>query len=262
MARVKRGLAANAGPPSVATVFERLQHGDAAGASDAFAADALYAYSDDADNESAPRRVARGRTEIAGALPGPDVAPQLRIGIHDDRDCFVEGDYVDPSGDRVATFCWSAQLDEDGRLARVMCLDCAPVEPSPTWANPVAEPAQDAASVLDRYFRHLGASEFPEAVACFSPDVVYDHPPYRPGTPRAVFHGRAELLDGFVNVRGPTASRQVVVSSLQTGRDCFIEGVVDGIPNGGSFVSSLTLDAEGLIQRYVAFYSPSRAERR
>lgn len=52
-----------------------------------------------------------------------------------------------------------------------------------------------------------------------------------------------------------------MASHLQAGRDCFIEGVVDGIPNGGSFVSSLSLDREGLIQRYVAFYSASRVER-
>jgi hypothetical protein len=115
--------------------------------------------------------------------------------------------------------------------------------------------------VLERYFRHLGAANFPEAVASFSPDVMYDHPPYSPGTPRAVFHGRDELLDGFANTRGPTPARQVVLSHVQAGRDCFIEGVVDGIPNGGSFVSSLSLDGEGLIHRYVAFYSASRVER-
>ena len=67
MARVKRVLEADAGPPGVATVFERLQGGDYAGASDAFAAHALYAYWDGADDESAPRRVACGPGEIARA---------------------------------------------------------------------------------------------------------------------------------------------------------------------------------------------------
>jgi hypothetical protein len=135
------------------------------------------------------------------------------------------------------------------------------VEPFATWQHPDAESAQDASPVLERYFRHLGAGRFPEAVASFSPDVMFVHPPYSAGTPRAVFHGRDELLDGFANTRGPTPARQVVASHLQAGRDCFIEGVVDGIPNGGSFVSSLSLDREGLIQRYVAFYSASRDER-
>jgi SnoaL-like domain len=112
------------------------------------------------------------------------------------------------------------------------------VEPSATWQHPDAESAQDASPVLERYFRHLGAGRFPEAVASFSPDVMFVHPPYSAGTPRAVFHGRDELLDGFANTRGPTPARQVVASHLQAGRDCFIEGVVDGIPNGGSFVST------------------------
>ncbi|HEU0170322.1 MAG TPA: hypothetical protein VFR26_02700, partial [Acidimicrobiales bacterium] len=47
-----------------------------------------------------------------------------------------------------------------------------------------------------------------------------------------------------------------VTTSIQRGPHGLIEGVVQGLPDGGtgSFVSSLTLDADGLIRRYVSFY--------
>ena len=58
-----------------------------------------------------------------------------------------------------------------------------------------------------------------------------------------------------------TPARATILCCVQQGSECFIEGVVDGIPNGGSFVSSVSLDDEGLIRRYVAFYSAPRVPR-
>jgi hypothetical protein len=50
---------------------------------------------------------------------------------------------------------------------------------------------------------------------------------------------------------------------VQRGADCFIEGVVenDAGPKG-SFVSSASLDRDGLIRRYVAFYTAPPIPRR
>lgn len=232
-------------------------------AADGFAEDAVYAYWDGSGAETGPRRIAEGRAAIADALAREgDVRLVPRICLHDGRSCFVEGDHVTPEGARVATFCWSAQLDAAGLLTRVLAQHCRPVEPSPTWRSSPPERGDDAGPVLDRYFGHLHAERFPEAVACFSPDVVYDHPPYAPGGPRVVFRGREALLDGFTRVRPRSAVRQVTLSRLQAGRDCFVEGVAEGIPDGGSFVSSLSLDADGLIERYIAFYTVSRIARR
>jgi hypothetical protein len=44
----------------------------------------------------------------------------------------------------------------------------------------------------------------------------------------------------------------------QRGNRVFVEGAIEGIPNGGSFFSTAELSAEGEIARYVAFYSARR----
>jgi hypothetical protein len=63
-------------------------------------------------------------------------------------------------------------------------------------------------------------------------------------------------------VRPRSTVRQVVVNCLQAGRDGFVEGVAEGIPDGGSFVSGFALDENGLIERSVTVYTVSRIARR
>jgi hypothetical protein len=104
----------------------------------------------------------------------------------------------------------------------------------------------------------LIAGDFGGAAACFSIDCLYSHPPYRPGTPRVEFRGRDALRRGFEQQRGARPVRPAISRSVQHGADCLIEGVVDGDPPGGSFISSATLDPDGLIRRYVAYYTTSR----
>ena len=41
----------------------------------------------------------------------------------------------------------------------------------------------------------------------------------------------------------------------------FAEGVIEGIPNGGTFFATGQISAEGEIARYVAFYSSQRVPR-
>jgi hypothetical protein len=49
---------------------------------------------------------------------------------------------------------------------------------------------------------------------------------------------------------------------LQRGADCLLEGTAGGTALGGSFISSLSLDADGRIQRYAAFYCEPPVPRR
>ncbi len=152
------------------------------------------------------------------------------------------------------TFAASLQLDADGAVARSLCFRC-PLVPAPPprvdntspWVLPL----------LERYFRHLGEARFDEASVCFSNDCLYSHPPYRPGEPRAEFRGREQLHAGWVTRRGTAAVRGAILRCVQNGSHAFIEGVA----NGGSFVSSIALDPEGLICRYVAFHARLRAPR-
>jgi hypothetical protein len=220
---------------------------------DAFAPDALYAYWDGSGEETATREIARGREAIRTAL-APWAGAETLVRVSDGRDCFVEGRLGDTS-----TFVAALQLDDAGAIARCLSFHAPLVEPSPPSRSASAHSAR---GVLDRYFASLTAGDFETACACFSEDCLYSHPPYSAGASRADFHGRGELLAGFQGVRGARPSRLPrIVCCVQNGSDCFIEGVVEGDPPRGSFVSSVSLDAEGLIRRYVAFYTDSRVPR-
>jgi ketosteroid isomerase-like protein len=248
------------------SLFGVLAAGNAAGASAAFADDAVYAYWDGTGDETAERTVATGREAIGLALAGNCLLrPEPRVALQEDRNCFVEGALVAASGRAAGTFAASAQLDDAGRVARCLVFSCPPVKPSATWATPAPSEPADALTILERYFRHLDAGELVEACECFSEDCLYSHPPYRPGSPRVEFRGRDELLEGFRTTRGPRRrpSSHPIVCSVQRGADAFIEGVADNeAGRKGSFVSSAALDGDGLIRRYVAFYTSSRIPRR
>jgi hypothetical protein len=230
------------------SALDRLLQGDAT----AFHEHAVLGFATPEDDLRASGSLARGRDEIAAA-------PVLRGGGHalvrvgGGREVFAEG--------RVgqASFVASLRLDGEGRVERGLWLSSAAVEPSPTWTGAPGADA-DARPILDRYFAHLEAAEFEEAAACFAEDCVYLHPPYERGGERVAFHGRDELLHGWRTVRGQTASRRVVTATAQRGADCIIEGVVEGIPNGGSFLSSVSLAPDGLIRRYAAWYAAIRVE--
>jgi hypothetical protein len=229
---------------------------------DAVADDALYAYWDGSGAETAERTVVHGRDAIRAALAATSEMRPL-VSLRDDENWFVEGVLVPATGRTVATFAASAQVDLSGRIVRCLAFRCPPVEPSVSWGRGAEEASGDRLEILQRYLHHLIAGELVEACECFSEDCLYSHPPYAPGTPRAEFRGRDELLNGFRQTRGPRSSRSRIVCGLQRGADCFIEGVVenDAGPKG-SFVSSASLDGDGLIRRYVAFYTAPPIPRR
>jgi hypothetical protein len=230
------------------SALDRLLQGDAT----AFHEDAVLGFATPEDDLRASGSLARGRDEIAAA-PVLRGGGQALVRVGDGREVFAEG--------RVgqASFVASLRLDGKSRVQRGLWLSSAAVEPSPTWTGAPGADA-DARPILDRYFAHLEAAEFEEAAACFSEDCVYLHPPYGRGGERVALHGHDELLDAWRTVRGQTASRHVVTASAQRGADCIIEGVVEGIPNGGCFLSSVSLATDGLIRRYAAWYAAMRVE--
>jgi hypothetical protein len=198
--------------------------------------------------------LARGRREIAAALAIWDDPVELLAFAGDGRECFAEGRLG------AASFAASLQLDAGGAIERVLWLTSAAVEPSPTWSDSAGSPS-GAGPVLDRYFAHLQAAEFAAAASCFTADCLYFHPPYAGSPARVAFRDREELLDGFENKRGPSPARPVVTALAQSGADAFIEGIVEDVPNGGTFLSSVSLARDGLICRYAAWYCAPRVPR-
>lgn len=149
-----------------------------------------------------------------------------------------------------------------GQVSRLVWLR-APLVPA---AEPSAQPddpdvatgAADARPVLESYFEALMGSRFREAAAHFTVDTIYSHPPYAGGVERVLFRGREALARGFETERGPTPARQIITNLWQRGTRVFVEGVIEGIPKGGTFFSTAELAPEGEIARYVAFYSATR----
>jgi hypothetical protein len=166
--------------------------------------------------------------------------------------------------------CWaeiSRHADEDpetcivgltldaGGLVRRLVLLRAPLVPA---AAGQATSAPCGRPILEAYFDDLMNSRFGEAAEHFSVDALYSHPPYAGGSERVLFGGRESLLRGFTVERGPSPARQVITGCWQRGDRVFIQGVVEGIPDGGSFFSTAQISSHGEIARYVAFYSASR----
>ena len=52
--------------------------------------------------------------------------------------------------------------------------------------------------------------------------------------------------------------RQIITHFWQRAGRVFVEGVIEGIPDGGTFFSTAQISSEGEIARYVAFYSATR----
>jgi len=122
--------------------------------------------------------------------------------------------------------------------------------------TPEAAPA--GRPILERYFADLMSSRFNEAASHFTVNTLYSHPPYAGGTERVLFEGRDALRRGFAELRGPSPARQIVTDFWQQGKRMFVEGVIEGIPNGGTFFSTGHISPDGEIARYVAFYSGAR----
>jgi len=160
-----------------------------------------------------------------------------------------------PNGGDAETCIVGVSYGDGGEVSRIVWLRAALV---PAFQGDPARSAPDARPVIEHYFADLMRSRFREAAGHFAGGVVYSHPPYRSGTARVLYLGRDALARGFADERGPTPARQVITGFWQQHERLFVEGVVEGIPNGGSFISAGQITPEGEIARYVAFYSAQR----
>ena len=244
-------------PSTLATLLTALGAGDLDAAAAAVPDGALSALPG-TGVETDARVIARERGGLRAALEpafGGRRLEILTLVSANDARLLLEGRLLGADGSAVQTVLTSFCLDH-GEIARQLVFTCPLVEPSRRWGSEDASDVRlgDARAVVDTYFEHLDASEFEAAADCFSAHVLYSHPPYGPGQPRSEFRGRDELLAGFRR-RGPKPDREHHIErSPQRGADCFLEGFTVDEPRGGSFISSLSLDAEGRIERYLAVY--------
>jgi hypothetical protein len=245
-------------PGAVRPLFDALAVGDLDAAAASVPEGALAALPGAGGVETDARIIADDRPGLRAALEpafGARRAEPLAWACTSGPDaCLLEGRLLDATGVPRETYLASIHL-RGGLIERLLVFSCPLVEPSRAWSAAAAEGSpRDARAVVDRYFELLDASEFEAAADCFSEQVLYSHPPYGPGQPRAEFRGRAELLEGFRR-RGPKPDREHHIErSPQRGGDCFLEGFTVDEPRGGSFISSLSLDPDGRIERYLAVY--------
>jgi hypothetical protein len=170
-----------------------------------------------------------------------------------DEGCWAE---VTRAGDGESETCLlGLTCDAAGAVSRLVWLGVPLVA---ALESDQGSGAPDMRPILEQYFEELQRSSFPEAAAHFTVDTIYSHPPYGGGKERVLYRGRDALLRGFVTDRGPSPVRQVITALWQRGGRVFIEGVIEGIPNGGTFFSTGQASPEGEIARYVAYYSARR----
>jgi len=165
------------------------------------------------------------------------------IALADEHHMFLEG----RGGAR--TCAAALELRCDGSLAPWLLLTCQLVEPPPPREQGERPPLRPR---LERYFTALNDGDFAGAGSCFAEDCLYVHPPYGPGEPPAIFKGRASLIEQWPLRRGRRRVATSLERCVQAGNHAFAQGRA----GAGTFLSSVVLDADGLISRYVAFYAP------
>ena len=174
--------------------------------------------------------------------------------VTSDRGCWAE---VIRRGRAEPETCLAGlAYDGPGAVSRLVWLGAPLVPAMPEVYEESAVPA--ARPVLEEYFADLMSSRFREAASHFTVDTIYSHPPYAGGTERVLLRGREALWRAFVTERGPSPARQIITDYWQYGGRVFVEGVIEGIPDGGTFFSTAQVTPEGEISRYVAFYSATR----
>jgi ketosteroid isomerase-like protein len=250
-------------PGAITAYYRALDRGDADAAAAYFSSDVRYAVPWPGQIETAPRRLIIGRADLAqyfdargAAAHGHEVTSCVVAG----DTCLLEGLTRPLVGGRPdSTFAAAAKLDETGLVRRYVAYQCRPaVAPVDDEGEP--EPSVDPRALVDRYFHALDSGDFDGAVDCFSEDVVYSHPPYRhtgidSADGRITFRGRIELLAGF-HARGRRSFEHRILTCELRGSHGLFDGVVEGLPNGnvGGFLSTMTLDRDGRIRRYLSFY--------
>jgi len=257
-------------PAALVEYHRALADGDVPAACAVFADDGVNATPRGDGDETAPRHIACGHREIRPGLTNltserrHDVQYDAQRCAVGDGTAMLEGVSRDrATGAAIGSVAASAQFADDGSIARHLLFTSTPV---PLLGHGVSASAPDGRAMLERYFHALAESRVEDAASCFSDDVVYSHPPYRDlaiaGPGRATFNGRDELLAAFRR-RGPQTVGYHIDVALQRGSHLLAEGVVesDGRPIG-TFLSSASVGATGVLTRYVAFYCEPAVPRR
>jgi hypothetical protein len=203
----------------------------------------------DDEEETGPRRQAVGPDGLRAILPETFDAPAvITVAAGTGSQWLLEGRIESaPARTFVASFTLRRNL-----LVRQLIYRCPLVEPPPVDRVAASGAHHDGRAVVERYFECLDRSDFAGAVECFSAGALYSHPPYSPGAGRAEFRGADELRRGFER-RGPKPNRHhVLLVGAQFGANCLIEGQSVDQPSGSSFISSFSVDRDGLINRYLA----------
>jgi hypothetical protein len=249
-------------PAVLATYYDAIDGDRFEEAAATFARGGLYAVPLPGVIETGPRTETVGPTALLERFTERGSKPwrhEVQLCVVEGPDALVEGVLVDDGGAVIATFVGSARIGDDGLLSRYLAFSCAGArDPIPTDVDTATAPA-DAAEVVHDYFVDLDAGRFTAAAAHFSDDVLYSHPPYKhtgiDDPDRIEFRGRPALEAAF-NARGKATFDHEVLTSIQRGPHCIFEGAVNNLSGGGtgSFVSSLSLAADGTIRRYVSFY--------
>ncbi|MGH9085398.1 MAG: nuclear transport factor 2 family protein [Acidimicrobiales bacterium] len=249
-------------PAILARYYQAIDGDRFSEAAGAFAPDGRCAVPAAGVIETAPRAETVGPAALRARFAERGPSPWrhvVQLCVVAGSQALIEGVLVDEGGAATATFVASARIDIDGRIGRYLAFSCPGArEAFPTDVPVEVQPA-DAAQVVHDYFRALDGGRFPEAAAHFSDDVLYSHPPYLhtgiDDPDRVELRGRRALEAAFGR-RGATSFGHEVLTSVQRGPHCLLEGAVDGLPDGGtgSFISSLSLDRDGRIRRYVSFY--------
>ena len=183
----------------------------------------------------------------------------VRLCVADGADALVEGVLVDDAGTATSTFVASARIGDDGLIERYLPSPApAPAtrsRPTSTRRRGAGRRRQGRARLLRRPRRRpLRRRRRPlqRRRPLLAPAVpAHRHRRSRPDrVPRptgaeAAFHARARR-----------SFDHEVLTSIQRGPHCIFEGAVNDLPDGGtgSFISSLSLAADGTIRRYVSFY--------
>jgi hypothetical protein len=253
-------------PASVDSLLAAFAAGDAAAAAACFAEGAIWGVPPNEEHETAERAVHTG-TEIEAALaadPHMGRAHDVRLCLVEGDDALLEGEILGDDGTPDRGYGMSVQLAADGKIDRVLLFRIEPVvdNAGTDRENPSGVEIQ---AQIDEYFHELDAARFENATTYFSADGMYLHPPYAPNTPRVAYAGTEELLAGFEK-RGAQTWEHFTDVSIQRGAYMMFEGhvLIDGTMEGptGCFISSATVDEDGKILRYLAFYTAPMLPRR
>ena len=255
-------------PAAVTAYYRAADAGRFEEAAEQMGLDVLIALPPRGGHEIHPRQVARGRQTARDLLAARGALPQhheIVLCVVEGPSCMVEGLIrANASSEPVRSFVGAFQLDANGLIARYLAFSCEPPVALPPRSDSPAS-ARSAEAAVRGYFDSLDSGRFEESAAWFSEDVIYCHPPYKhtgiTSNRRVDFIGRSELLAAF-RERGKTQFVHRVLELIQRGPNALFEVVTEGLPGAafGSAVCSLSLDDDGRIRRYLAFYTEPGVE--